>query len=261
MDGTSFLQFADNDRIRVIHGKGMVSAIVGLCFVATNMTCFRAMHCDETLKALIIGHLARFSVRAAAAEGGQGAAVAVAVTDAGFGAELSGMPSHDDWQPHASLILTRRSPKLRNHPGQWALPGGRIDAGESPEEAALREMHEEIGLDLDAGAILGRLDDFSTRSGFIMTPVVVWIGPRRELVPNPTEVESIHRIPVTEFLRADAPQIDEVEGAAAPVLCMPVGDNWIAAPTAAILYQFSEVCLEGRDTRVAHYEQPTFAWR
>ena len=47
----------------------------------------------------------------------------------------------------------------------------------------------------------------------------------------------------------------------APILRMPVGDNWIAAPTAAILYQFREVCILGRDTRVAHFDQPAFAWR
>jgi 8-oxo-dGTP pyrophosphatase MutT (NUDIX family) len=225
------------------------------------MTCFVAMKCDDALKVLIVEHLARFSVTTAAADEGHSAAVAVAVTDAGFGAALSGMPAHSDWQSHASLILTKRSSKLRNHPGQWALPGGRIDTGETPEQAALREMHEEVGLELDSSAILGRLDDFITRSGFIMTPIVVWIGPQRDLVPNEHEVDSIHRIPVTEFMREDAPMLDEAEDGGAPVLRMPVGNTWIAAPTAAILYQFREVCIGGRDTRVAHYEQPTFAWR
>jgi len=219
------------------------------------------MECDAVLKTLVVEHLARFKVNTARAGEGHHAAVAVAITDAGFGADLSGMAAHEDWQSHASLILTKRSSKLRNHPGQWALPGGRLDAGETPEQAALREMHEEVGLDLDTSAILGRLDDFSTRSGFIMTPVVVWIGPRRDLVANAAEVDSIHRIPVSEFLREDAPMLDEAPDGGHPVLRMPVGDSWIAAPTAAILYQFREVCLGGRDTRVAHYEQPAFAWR
>lgn len=219
------------------------------------------MDCNETLKTLVVEQLARFSVTSAAGDEGHGAAVAVAITDGGYGAGLAGLPTHEDWQAHASLILTKRSSKLRNHPGQWALPGGRIDAGETPEQAALREMHEEVGLQLDTGAVLGRLDDFTTRSGFIMTPVVVWIGPRRDLVANEAEVDSIHRIPITEFLREDAPLLDASTGSDAPVLRMPVGDSWIAAPTAAILYQFREVCIGGRDTRVAHYEQPAFAWR
>ena len=219
-----------------------------------------AMECDAALKALLAEHLARFEVTTAAADEGRSAAVAVAITDGGFGAGLTGMPSHTEWQSHAALILTKRSSKLRNHPGQWALPGGRVDTGETPGQAALREMHEEIGLDLDPSAIIGRLDDFITRSGFIMTPVVVWIGPQRDFVANPNEVDSIHRIPIAEFMREDAPILEDVEGGA-PVLRMPVGDTWIAAPTAAILFQFREVCIGGRQTRVAHYEQPAFAWR
>jgi len=219
------------------------------------------MQCDEILKALIVGHLARFDVAAAPDDAGRSAAVAVAVTDGGYGANLAGMPSYEAWQSHAALVLTRRSSKLRNHAGQWALPGGRLDRGESPEQAALREMHEEIGLDLPQSAILGRLDDFVTRSGFVMTPVVVWIGPHDGLVANEAEVDSIHRIPVSEFMRADAPLLNEAEGKGTPVLRMPVGDAWIAAPTAAILYQFREVCIGGRHTRVAHFEQPAFAWK
>lgn len=219
------------------------------------------MECDKALRIRIAENLLRFKVKTAAPHAGRGAAVAVAITDAGYGAGLSGMPAYDDWQPHASLVLTKRSSKLRNHPGQWALPGGRIDVGETASQAALREMHEEVGLELEPSAILGYLDDFITRSGFIMTPVVVWIGSRRDLIANEAEVESIHRIPVAEFLRDDAPMLEEVAGDGAPVLRMPVGDSWIAAPTAAILYQFREVCIGGRATRVAHFEQPAFAWR
>lgn len=219
------------------------------------------MNCDDTLKRRIERHLQGFRVRAASASAGRGAAVAVAVTDGGYGADLSGLARFDEWQSHAALVLTRRSSKLRNHPGQWALPGGRIDAGETPEQAALREMNEEVGLQLPPAAVLGRLDDFITRSGFIMTPVVVWIGPERRFVANEHEVDSIHRIPVAEFMRDDAPMLNSEESDGEPVLRMPVGDNWIAAPTAAILYQFREVCIGGRETRVAHFEQPAFAWR
>lgn len=217
-------------------------------------------HCDDRLRALIARHLDGFAVQGGAGAG-KAAAVALAVTDGEFGAGLSGMPQHEQWQPGAALILTRRSSKLRNHAGQWALPGGRIDAGETAEETALREMREEVGLSLDRAAVIGRLDDFVTRSGFAMTPVVIWAGPQRDLAPNPDEVDSIHRIPVAEFMREDAPLLEEQPAGGAPVLRMPVGDSWIAAPTAAILYQFREVCLCGRATRVAHFEQPRFAWR
>ena len=192
---------------------------------------------------------------------GRAAAVAVAITDAGLGPDLDGLPQHAEPHPGAALILTRRSSKLRNHAGQWALPGGRIDEGETPEETALREMREEIGLELPLSAVIGRLDDFVTRSGFVMSPVVIWAGANPALAPNPDEVESIHRIPVQEFLREDAPMLSPGEDPARPVLRMPVGDSWIAAPTAAVLLQFREVCLLGQATRVGHFDQPAFAWR
>ena len=95
----------------------------------------------------------------------------------------------------------------------------------------------------------------------MISPVVVWAGAAPDILANPDEVASIHRIPVTEFLRADAPMLETVAGSDHPVLRMPVGDKWIAAPTAAILYQFREVCVLGRHTRVAHFEQPAFAWK
>lgn len=219
------------------------------------------MPCDAALKALIGRHLSSFQVTGSDAELPERAAVAVCVTELGQGADLPGFPRHDAWSRQAALILTRRSKQLRRHAGQWALPGGRIDPGETPEQAALRELAEEVDLQLDARAVLGRLDDFATRSGFVITPVVVWAGPARRIAPNPGEVASIHRIPVAEFMRDDAPLLDHDEGRVHPVLRMPVGENWIAAPTAAILYQFREVCIAGRHTRVAHYEQPTFTWR
>ena len=219
------------------------------------------MKFDSTLQALIRERLLGFELRGHGEHAHRSAAVAVAVTEEGHGADLPGMPQHESWRDSAALILTRRSERLRDHAGQWALPGGRIDAGETPEQAALREIFEEVGLELDANAVLGRLDDFVTRSGFVITPVVVWAGAARAMAPNPAEVQSIHRIPITEFMRADAPILRPTENAAHPVLLMPVAKGWIAAPTAAILYQFREVCIAGRATRVAHFEQPAFAWK
>ena len=219
------------------------------------------MLCDEALKGRIEAHLARFDVHAHGDHRHRSAAVAVVVADEGYGPDLEGLPHHDDWRADAALILTRRSSRLRNHAGQWALPGGRIDEGESPERTALRELTEEVGLTLEEKSILGRLDDFVTRSGFVITPIVVWAGAGHRVHPNEAEVESIHRIPIDEFLRADAPFLEDIPESTRPVLRMPVGATWIAAPTAAIIYQFREVCILGRETRVAHYEQPTFAWQ
>jgi len=205
--------------------------------------------------------LAQFAVQPIPCAGRRRAAVAVAVTETGHGAEIEGMPAFAQWSTAPALLLTRRALTLRQHAGQWAMPGGRIDEGESPEGAALRELAEEVGLSLDAGSVLGRLDDYATRSGFVITPVVVWAGAARELVANPGEVASIHRIALDEFLRPDAPLLNQVRGAEHPVLRMPVGHAWIAAPTAAFIYQFREWILLGRATRVAHFDQPVFAWK
>lgn len=205
--------------------------------------------------------LAAFEVQPLPAEGRKRAAVALAVSEAGHGADLPGLPEHDDWSDAPALLLTQRASTLNRHAGQWALPGGRIDEGETPEQAALRELHEEIGLRLAPSDILGRLDDYATRSGYLITPLVVWAGPAKALRLNAAEVASVHRIPATELLREDAPILNTVRGAPHPVLRMPVGDGWIAAPTAIFLYQFRELCLLGRPTRAAHFDQPAFAWR
>jgi mutator protein MutT len=215
----------------------------------------------QALRTQLHARLARFCVQALPAEGRKHAAVALAVSEAGHGAGLPGLPQHAVWSDAPALLLTRRASTLKAHAGQWALPGGRIDEGETPEQAALRELHEEIGLQLSPHDILGRLDDYVTRSGYLITPVVVWAGPARQPVLNAAEVASLHRIPTDELLRADAPLLNQVRGAAHPVLRMPVGQGWIAAPTAVFLYQFREWCLLERATRAAHFDQPAFAWR
>jgi mutator protein MutT len=215
----------------------------------------------ERLRSILSHRLDGFAVRALDQAGHRPAAVAVVVTEAGFGADLPGLPQHDQWSDAAALLLTRRAAGMRRHAGQWALPGGRVDDGETPEQAALRELAEEVGLVLPPSAVLGRLDDYATRSGYRVTPVVVWAGAARDVSPNPTEVAGVHRLPTSELLRADAPIVDDAPHGGPPVLRMPVGSSWIAAPTAAFLYQFREVGLLGRPTRVAHFDQPAFAWR
>ena len=222
--------------------------------------------CDAGLRAQVAARLARFDVRAHTPGPDaprHGAAVALAIVEEGPGAGLAGIAEPAQWSPRAALLLTRRALHLRRHAGQWALPGGRIDAGESAQEAALRELREEVGLRLSPDAVLGRLDDYATRSGFVITPIVVWAGAARDLQANPDEVASLHRITLDEFLRSDAPILEPSADPAHdhPALKMPVGESWIAAPTAAFLYQFREVCLLDRPTRVAHFDQPHFAWK
>jgi 8-oxo-dGTP pyrophosphatase MutT (NUDIX family) len=158
------------------------------------------------------------------------------------------------------LLITRRSPGLRTHAGQWALPGGRRDPGESAQEAALRELREETRVQAAAGDVLGLLDDYVSRSGYVITPVVVWgTAPQGELSGPASEVTSVFRIPLVdldvepEFLAG--PETD------APVIRLPLFDRYVHAPTAAIIYQFCQVGLHGREQRVAHYEAPPFAWK
>ena len=175
------------------------------------------------------------------------AAVAVALT----GAEAGG---------GAALLLTLRASGLRAHSNQWALPGGRCDEGETPAQAALRELHEELGLQLGAGDVLGLLDDYPTRSGYLITPVVVWAAGGAELSPNPDEVASVHRIALEDIEDADAFSFTTIPESTRRVIRFHHAGQFIHAPTAALIYQFREV-LAGRDTRVAELEQPVFAWK
>ena len=161
-----------------------------------------------------------------------------------------------------AIILTRRSGSLRNHSGQWALPGGRIDEGENAVQAALRELHEEINLPLDHSHVVGTLDDYLTRSGYIITPVVIWCDAQYSaLEPNLDEVDSIHAFTFGELSRGDSPFLESIPESDRPVLSMHYGDDRIFAPTGALLYQFREVAICGRETRVIDFEQPVFAWR
>ena len=166
----------------------------------------------------------------------------------------------DDGAGETALILTGRVSGLRSHGGQWAMPGGRIDPGETPVAAALRELAEEIGLVLTPGDVLGMLDDYPTRSGYLITPVVVWGGHHPPLRLNPQEVASIRRIALADIAREDAVEFDSIAESERRVVRLNVKGRTIHAPTAAMIYQFREV-LAGRDTRVADLEQPVFAWR
>ncbi len=216
---------------------------------------------DESLRVRIERNLERFDARRIESCGRIRAAVAFTLTDCAKPAGIANIPHSFTQSGQAAFILTTRASQLKRHAGQRAFPGGRVDPGETPAEAALRELAEEIDLKLGAERILGRLDDYATRSGYVITPFVVWGESAAPLVPNPGEVDRIHRVPLGELLRADAPLLDTSDDGQHPVLRMPLGDSWFAAPSAAIAYQFREVALLGRPTRVAHFDQPRFAWK
>ncbi|WP_372497945.1 NUDIX hydrolase [Tomitella fengzijianii] len=173
-----------------------------------------------------------------------GSAVALAVSTRG------GVPG---------IWLTRRSLTLRKHPGQFALPGGRMDPGEDGPTAARRELAEELGVELADDAVLGMLDDYTTRSGFTMTPVVLWAGEDRVTCPSPDEVADVFFVPFDEL--DIEPLFDRIPESDRPVIKLPWRGGHLHAPTAAVIYQFREVVLHGEHTRVANFEQPVFAWR
>lgn len=159
-----------------------------------------------------------------------------------------------------TLLITRRASTLRSHAGQWALPGGRREPDESAEAAALRELGEETGQRASADAVLGLLDDYVTRSGYLITPVVVWGGePHGSLAGEPGEVSGVYQIPLADL--DVEPETVTIPESDAPVIRLPLLGRYVHAPTAAIIYQFCQVALHGAEQRVAHFDAPVFAWR
>jgi hypothetical protein len=109
-------------------------------------------------------------------------------------------------------------------------------------------------------AVLGVLDDYVTRSGYLMTPVVVWGGPVSPGMKGPaSEVAQIHVIPLADF--DVPPRLLRIPESDAPVIQLPLLGRYVHAPTAAVIYQFCQAGLHGTTTRVAHFEQPLFAWK
>jgi ADP-ribose pyrophosphatase YjhB (NUDIX family) len=236
---------------------------------------------DDRLLDRLRRNMAAHRRRSAPLDGRRHAAVAVVVVDSD--AERHG---HDPYTPDleelsvipsditgldgrlqgvaggAAFLLCRRAARLSSHAAQWALPGGRVDHGETPELAALRELDEELGVRLPEAAVLGLLDDYPTRSGYVITPVVVWGGGELDLRPAPEEVLAAYRVGLHELCRDDSPRFVTIPESDRPVVQVPLGGDLIHAPTGAVLVGFRWVALDGRtDARVDEFEQPVFAWR
>lgn len=235
---------------------------------------------DLALRDRIAGHLARHERRVVDDEGRRHAAVAVVLVDSEPGeARIDPVPGDPELAPAeevvheldgrmqdvsggAAFLLSRRSGRLRTHSGQWALPGGRIDEGEDAVTAAIRETDEELGVRLTPDHVLGLMDDYPTRSGYVITPVVLWGGGRLDLRPSPDEVLAAFRVGLHELLRSDSPRFLDIPESDRPVVQIPLGEtDRVHAPTGAVLLQLRRLGLEGDPTRVDDLEQPTFAWR
>ena len=234
---------------------------------------------DDELRERIRAHLAGHDRRAVTDPTKKHAAVAVVLVDSAIGEDRVDPAPVDDWidgrpMPEAGLdgrmidvsggaafLLCRRASRLSSHAAQWALPGGRLDPGEDAVDAALREMEEEVGVTLPHSAVLGLLDDYPTRSGYVITPVVIWGGGRLDLRPAPDEVVAVYRVGLHQLLREDSPRYIAIPESPRPVVQIPLGNDLIHAPTGAVLLQLRWLCLEGRHDPVDELEQPVFAWQ
>jgi 8-oxo-dGTP pyrophosphatase MutT (NUDIX family) len=204
---------------------------------------------DAAFKSLVATRCATFKREEIAAESAlKQAAVAITLVAA------------DDDSGRAAFILTERPSTMRNHAGQWALPGGRCDEGETAAQAVLREIEEEIGLTIPEREVLGTLDDFVSRSGYRITPVVVWASPSEPLRLNAEEVAIAYRLPFDGFVTKESVSFVSIAESPRPVIRIATMGSHLHAPTAAIMYQFCEL-LAGRVARVSEFEQPLFAWR
>jgi 8-oxo-dGTP pyrophosphatase MutT (NUDIX family) len=139
------------------------------------------------------------------------------------------------------MLLLHRPSTMRSHPGQIAFPGGGIDPGEEPVEAALREANEELGIDPSLVRVIGTSDIYKTHSGFEITPVVGIVPPDLEIVPNPTEVAQWFEAPAGFVLDSanHEQQWVEWEGSMRAYYEIPWQGHQIWGVTAAILVNLS----------------------
>ena len=234
---------------------------------------------DDALREQIGTHLAGHRRRVVDDPTKRHAAVAIVLVDSERGEDridpapvdewIGGRPLPDqnldgrmvDVAGGAAFLLCRRTSRLNSHSAQWALPGGRLDPGETVVDAALRELHEEVGIKLAEESVLGLLDDYATRSGYVITPVVVWGGGRLDPQPSPDEVLAVYRVGLHQLQRPDSPRFISIPESDRPVVQIPLGNDLIHAPTGAVLLQMRWLGLEGRPDPVDDLEQPVFAWR
>ncbi|MGL4242816.1 MAG: CoA pyrophosphatase [Beijerinckiaceae bacterium] len=137
----------------------------------------------------------------------------------------------------ATVLLTQRSSGLRQHSGQIAFPGGKIDADENALGAALREAEEEIGLPADQVEPLGYLGPYFSTTGFRITPVVALVRPDAPLALNPIEVEATFETPLAFLMDAANHQTHQREwqGRMRSYFAMPFGEHYIWGVTAGII--------------------------
>ena len=146
-----------------------------------------------------------------------------------------------------TVLFTERAAHLKEHAGQVSLPGGRLAAGESPAEAALREAHEEVGLDPSTVDVIGSLDDFLTGTGFTITPVVGMVGNAAFVaIPDPREVAGVFEVPLGVILDRTAMSVGYFERHGARLLTYELhyGGRRIWGATAAVLRNFQDVILD-----------------
>jgi len=154
-----------------------------------------------------------------------------------------------DRDDEATVIFTQRTAHLTAHAGQISFPGGRMEKHDrSPEDTALRETEEEIGLDRERIEILGRLDTYVTRTGFRVTPVVGLVRPPFALNPDPTEVEEVFEVPLAVILDPANPQRHsrDFQGAQRFFYAFPYEHRFIWGATAGMLVNLRDVL--GEDT-------------
>jgi 8-oxo-dGTP pyrophosphatase MutT (NUDIX family) len=233
---------------------------------------------DDALREQIRARLAGHDRRSVTDPTKRHAAVAVVIVDSEVGEDRVDAAPVDDWiagrpmEPGldgrmvdvsggAAFLLCRRASRLSSHAAQWALPGGRVDPGETVVDAALRELDEEVGIALPVSSVLGLLDDYPTRSGYVITPVVIWGGGRLDPRPSPAEVVAVYRVGLHQLQRDDSPRFITIPESPRPVVQIPLGNDLIHAPTGAVLLQLRWLGLEGRDDAVDQLEQPVFAWK
>jgi 8-oxo-dGTP pyrophosphatase MutT (NUDIX family) len=150
-----------------------------------------------------------------------------------------------------TVLFTERAAHLKDHAGQVSLPGGRITAGETSADAALREAHEEVGLAPAAVEVIGSLDAFLTGTGFTVTPVVgVVRDPDFVATPDPREVAGVFEVPLGIILDRGAMGVGYFERHGSRLLTYELlyGGRRIWGATAAILRNFQDVILDEDET-------------